>query len=666
MLPNTRKVSKGPLGPGLRLLALTLGLVVIIVACGGPETVAPVAPETEVFAPNSATPTAPDAESVAAEPTAPPTPKTDNVAPVPTPPTTPEMESVDHEPTSPAMPEAESVAPAPTPSAMLPTERVAPAPVQSATPDAESVAPEATAPATPPATPEAESVAPTPLATRPTESVAPTPIQSARPEEKSVAPESTALATPPATPDAESVAPGPIQVHSIHPPAHYGAATPSVEERIYDSDVIVRASLQSSGAGFLRFRVIEYLKGTGPVDITVNTSTFNRNTAWDDREAVLFLSMPEEQATSGATGSAGEAAAGEFVFTEAYDFTHPIYKGRSKLPTGYTIDSRDPAWLPSEAAGGASGTAAPASDPAFITDSAAATGGSPPTISLSDLRSEIAWVEGGNSIEGYDQCINYSIDSRQKRRDWAAYYGTPWIPYQSKRQVPSGAGEGAVVRDREYSRSGDLEYIRFRLSGQDADLFKSQIIDDDAVASNGYNHTITTARPLPRRLYRFFKHTRPPQFTPCDYTPDKPSIEHLVTAVAPDSAVHEAFFDPVAIGEAVGADAANGVLKPASFSLTDGGSTVTLSKIAWESGRATVELDPSLSLADHHADFIALDGTVSLRLDFDDAAETVDGTKRTLDWNVCAQPWESGDLLMLRISSSGENLTGVTNDGPCS
>ncbi len=77
-------------------------------------------------------------------------------------------------------------------------------------------------------------------------------------------------------------------------------------------------------------------------------------------------------------------------------------------------------------------------------------------------------------------------------------------------------------------------------------------------------------------------------------------------------------------------------------------------------------LEPSVSLAGHHADFIALDGSVSLRLDLDDASETVEGAKRTLTWNVCTQPWESGDLLMLRISSSGEGLTGVTNDGQCS
>ena len=310
MLSNIRKVSKGPLGYSLRLLVLALSLVLIVAACGGPEALTP----------SLGTP---GAESVAPEPTSPATPDAESVAPAPTTPAIPDMESVVPEPTSPATPEAESVAPTP---------------IQSDRLEEKSVALETTAPATPPATPEAESVAPTPIqsarpeeksvalapmppATRPTESVAPTPTASAMSPTESVAPALVQSATPdaesvvpsptvPAAPDAENAPSGHTPTYSIHPPAHYGAATPSVEDRIYDSDVIIRASLQSFGTDFLRFRVIEYLKGSGPVDITVHASTFNRNTAWDDREAVLFLSIPENQATSGATGSTGEVAGG--------------------------------------------------------------------------------------------------------------------------------------------------------------------------------------------------------------------------------------------------------------------------------------------------------------------------------------------------------------------
>ena len=546
MLSNIRKVSKEPLGPGLRLLTLTLGLILIVVACGGPETVAPMAAETEVIAPAFATPTAPAAESV---------------APGLTPSTTPDMDGVTPVPTAPATPVAESVVPVP-------------------------------------------------------------------------------------TPDYSNTS-------FLPPPAHYGAATPSVEERIYDSEVIIRASLQPSGTGSLRFRAIEYLKGAGPAEIVVLAATYGRNTAWDDREAVLFLDLPEEQATSGASGSAGEVAAGKFVFTNAHGFNHPIYEGRSKLPTGYTIDTRNPVWLPTEAEPGAGGAVGDgAGNPAFITDSATPAGVPPSTISLSDLRSKITWVDGGEDVDGYDRCIGVSLNYQKYYRDWEAYYGRPWSPHQAEEQVASGAAEGAVVDD--YGSVYEPGYHRFWLTGADAELFQAQIVDDDEVASNGYTPTLATARPLPGGVYRFLTHLHSYEYVPCNFTPENNRLEWTVTAIAPDSAVHEAFFDPVAIGGAVGADAANGVLKPASFSLTGGGSTVTLSKIAWESGRATVELDPSLSLADHHADFIALDGSVSLRLDFDDATETVDGTKRTLAWNVCAQPWESGDLLMLRISSSGE------------
>ena len=65
-----------------------------------------------------------------------------------------------------------------------------------------------------------------------------------------------------------------------------------------------------------------------------------------------------------------------------------------------------------------------------------------------------------------------------------------------------------------------------------------------------------------------------------------------------------------------------------------------------------MELEPSVSLAGHHADFIALDGSVSLRLDFDDASETVEGAKRTLTWNVCTQPWESGGTCWCCVSAA--------------
>ena len=164
-----------------------------------------------------------------------------------------------------------------------------------------------------------------------------------------------------------------------------GAATATVGQRIYASDVVVRVSLLSTSEGSLRFRAVEYLKGSGPSEFMVNASTANRNTVWDGREAVLFLSRPSSEGASGASGSNDSA---DFQFVD----TTQGYSG--DLPQGYTVDSRNPVWLPAETmTEGASGASSDGST--FITASASPNDGSQPVISLADLRSKIAWIGGG-------------------------------------------------------------------------------------------------------------------------------------------------------------------------------------------------------------------------------------------------------------------------------
>ena len=434
----------------------------------------------------------------------------------------------------------------------------------------------------------------------------------------------------------------------VQEPLFYGAASPSLEKRIHESDVIVRASLSSTDSGELRFGVAEYLKGTGQSEIVVMAETATRNTTWDDREAILFLTPSEGQ---GASGAQGAGSTREFVFTDAH----------YKSPGGYTIDTLDPAWLPAEAAGnGASGASG---DPEFITDSEVAEGGSQATVSLTDLRSKIAWMEGGQGIAGYDRCIDAVVSYEQFYRDWEAYYGRQWTPLQQTEDLPSGAKKGTVIHT--YDRSGGPEYHRFWLTGLDADVFESEIVDEDKSALDGYNNVIAAARPLPNGIYRFVDHVHSHKYFPCNFAPDHHRLLWSITVVAPTDAIHEAFFDAVTIGNAVGADAASGMLKPKSFPVTEGVNTPTIKKVTWEAGRAVVEFEPSIPLAGHHVDFIALDGSLSLRLDFDDASESIEGIKRIFAWDVCEQPWVNGDLLMLRISESQGELTRVTNDGPC-
>lgn len=486
-------------------------------------------------------------------------------------------------------------------------------------------------------------------------------------EPQSVSPSSTnSVILDAATPVAESISPDTLDSESIGsndslpsvnapshkalPPPHYGAATASVEERIHDADVVVRASLRSTDDNILRFRAIEYLKGTGPSTFGVRVPTASRNTTWDKREAILFLIKLQAGVEGASTESSPPEAA--FVFAETADEHY-----RGDLPSGYGIDTRNPVWLPERVDGisGASGSGV-----TFITGSSNLTQGAGPVISLAELRSKIAWVVGSGNVKGYDECIKYSIEHRKRIRDWEVYYARRWSPYQSEVEVPSGAN--AVLNDSYFS---DGQYVRFWLSSDDADLFSVQIVDDDSVASNGYRRTVTTARPLANGTYKFNSHARPSVYWPCNYSPEESHIVYLVNATAPADTVHESFFDPVAIDKAVGADGTNGVLSPSSFSLAGRDSLSTLTKVVWESGRATLELEPSVSLQGYHADFISMDGSTALRLDFDDGRVTVNGTKGTITWNVCKRPWESGNLFMLRISKSGQNLTGVTNDGPC-
>ena len=180
-----------------------------------------------------------------------------------------------------------------------------------------------------------------------------------------------------------------------------------------------------------------------------------------------------------------------------------------------------------------------------------------------------------------------------------------------------------------------------------------------------------TTRPLPVGEYDFTQKIYGLLSVACEHHSEQGIA--TITVTAPDGVLHEAFFDPVEVGAAVGADASSGVLEPASFEVEGVGAT-SIVRIAWESasagtgeaGRVRMEFSPSgPPLVGHHVDFIALDGSVVLRLSVDDAAHAVEGDGTTLTWGVCKQPWKAGDKLMLRISESGADITGATNDAEC-
>ena len=467
---------------------------------------------------------------------------------------------------------------------------------------------------------------------------------------------------------------------------------PSLDEQIFRSKVIVRASLKSAtsttetipsqGVGVspthrpvqeLRFTIHEYLKGTGPNEVQVvvrgdhtyltaaealevaKQSVASRVTAWDNRQAVIFLEDTWEPYPAG--GASASAA------TKALTFT---YSSLHLSRFDYAIGELSRSWLP--AASAATTTAAQSSGSvSFITDGAKSP---PPVITLSDLKVRIAQIAAElNAAENYDEyalCIERKLSrERIKRADQRT--GTSYVPPRYESTLESGVAAGVEAHRHRFPNLSTPRYNYYWLSGRDAAHFQAVIVDDDSNPDNGYYATLSTTRPLPASSLSVRINNQYFTLIPCNVKPDDAYRIVTVTVTAPAGTVHEAFFDPVyatSTGE-YKADASLGVLKPAAYRKTGDTATTTIHSVAWKSQQATLTTSPGALPANHHVDFIELDGSVSLRLDVNTATTTTSGGKHTHAWRICQQPWHAGDKLMLRISQSGANLSGATNDAAC-
>ena len=275
-------------------------------------------------------------------------------------------------------------------------------------------------------------------------------------------------------------------------------------------------------------------------------------------------------------------------------------------------------------------------------------------LSLSGLRSRIDamadLLEDGEGIEGYEECVEHRF----------MYERRPYTPHHVEERMDSGLPAGSVFASG--GDSGGDEYTIDYFEGPHKHLFEKEIVDSNKDPNDGYRLESRNSRPLPRGIYELEYYGTHPAFLPCGYAPL--ASYWTIHVTAPAGTLHEAFFDPAAIGGGAGADKDNGVLKPTAFSLADG-SSVSLRSVSWQPSAVEMRFEPHAPLAGYHADFIALDGSVALRLDFDDASETGEGDTRALSWPVCVQPWQAGDLLMLRLSESPADLAGVTRDSGC-
>ena len=483
----------------------------------------------------------------------------------------------------------------------------------------------------------------------------------------------------------------------------------SMDERILRSTIIARATMKSVSPHarghytpieyfptlHFTFDVHEYLKGNGSSVITATVVISCQNGSdcrpadkqeaidyasswisnksnrwWEDRESIIFLT--EDNLINSETS--GQSASTIYKFIPWVDYRNPIYNYVSTYEPYFggdeysILSERNRVWLPTTST---SSDASGAGDSRFMLGNApkdlypqqGVAGASFNTdISLSELKTRIrtitALTNQGSEIPGYEECLQIKL---QRERN-------PWTPYSLEFPIKSGIAAGTVIDSA--SAGGLQHYGIYFFTGADKSLFEIIIEDDDDNPYNVYHRTIKTLRPLVARDYSVVYHQMPGTLRPCIGSPVEsytklPTANWTIRATAPAGTLHEAFFDPVAIGAAVGADRANGALTPAAFSAA-GGADAEIRRIDWDADVVKIGIaNPPVSLADHHIDFIALDGSIALRLDFGDAAVADAGVVRTFSWGVCGQPWSAGDKLMLRISESAAGVVGATNDASC-
>ena len=481
-------------------------------------------------------------------------------------------------------------------------------------------------------------------------------------------------------------------------PFTYGGLDP-LEVSILSAEVIVRASYVSSQASVVqvshpppfsyndwtalltfRFRVHEYLKGSGPNEIdgvvyiefdeeadartAMAAMSAAHDSRWDDREAIVFLRTDLDDLIDHHELSAGQYWLGRMVETTS----------EIGAADAYTVASRyRKLWLPEAASNGlperarsssekyylleappisADGRGSAAGESSFASSQSAP---STPTIGLGALKSRIAALEAEANVGGtpeYHTCVEMSYKYQARVQYQIDLRGQPPLVRLSN-IVGSGRPAGIPVYDKRGSGRSMDKISAARFEGPDKDLFRFVNVDFSTSTTPHYEVRLThrgvTARPLPAGEYVVYPNYIWYGGVVCDRNPENARRYWMLSVTAKSShtnMIHEAFFDPVDIGAAVGADSTNGVLDPADFSLD--GTTTTISNLKWQAGTVTMTLSPSASLAGYAVDFIALDGSVTSTLAFDDATQS----GGTLTWSVANQPWHAGDKLMLRIRTA--------------
>ena len=435
------------------------------------------------------------------------------------------------------------------------------------------------------------------------------------------------------------------------------ATMTSVSSEVVLASDVYRGTVDSRYRVVLKFNltVHEYLKGSGPENITAvwlgsithETSAQaesaraaivqRRDTQWDDERAIVFL-----------TGNhGGNMEAFGTVLTELLQRNNHFYFSSGARynhnDDRYSLHSPSRVlWFPAPRTSGSASSTYMMSLPP-----------NSQSVSLDDLKQTIASVAAElaeDNSEKYQECVVKKYEHMRNVRNWPGGRGREFTLWDLSPSIGSGLPAGAEIDRRDF-RNAYPDPVPTWLDGADSALFG---VSPRTSTTDGFEQAeiISTTRPLPGGEYSFDIKESWPEDRPCDFVV---SNEVRVT-VAISGALHELFFDPVTVGSAVAADASNGVLKPTSFTDTDG-APATVESISYEplspgsgqAGKVRVKVVPWDALSGV-LDVIELDGTVSASLRV--ANSSVDLGSNTFTWSVPSQPWHDGDRLMVRIRRS--------------
>ena len=459
-----------------------------------------------------------------------------------------------------------------------------------------------------------------------------------------------------------------------------GASSPnfgekSLDDRIFEAAVVARVTLRSVTSGVttfyanekdttettyvghidFNFNVVEYLKGSGSnqivgvvmvypqdfpfidnrteIDAELADALRVRDTRWDNREAVVFMEDSYREGTHvwlPYVRQAGRYYLGDFAINGLHDSGYTVWSEWSKN------------WLP--AADADSGEGGSDDEAEFLTSSSPpapprstlsrGTTASDPTITLSDLKAEIAdmvsWLAENGGGADQRQCIAQSL--LVERFITTASPGHDPMEKGQIQTAPiqSGQAAGTIAWSDFGGTTLGSHRERFTVAGGDSSLFTVELgpnvpVDRDGDGTNegmGFERRMLLVRPLPAGTFSFQVLDLPAARVQCDgyvYTYDSG-----ITVTAHAGVVAESFFDPADSGTSVSG-------------------TTTLGPISWENGQVTATLNRDIT--GHALDFIGLDGSVEVLLKAADATRS----GSTWTWPVASQPWEDGDKLMVRL-----------------